>query len=467
MRFLPLSALSVASLGIAGIGGIGGIGGIAGCGGCSDDNRPRLPDAPPQPDADADIDTAAEAVTLTVTKNGAPVPGVLVYFQNANNSLVKKADTDAAGKASAIMDAGGFVTAIDPFASESPQSGDNDLRTFAGVKPGDALVLTRVDSPFTSVTLTLPTDPLASDYDIGTSCGTGSISTGGGSGALAAPVGVIMLRGCGSALDILVVARDSTTGEPRSALYHPNVTVGPTIDLSADTFQALSDRTFSFSYVPEVGSLFFDHTLASARGSFGIPFPGSVSLSGGSGTTTIKEPVVTGAIGVVDANLFTGSRHHVLDWRAASAAYTLDMSGLLLRNVSDDAAYAVTTNQLTWTEDVDGNTPDLTITALNVSAASERTWRWVIAAPYHQGELTFPLLPVDVADWNPGPSDNVSADRLINAKLAGGGYDAVRARIHDIRDAFEETGRFSGFVGGPTGQAMVVQPETAGVRRGR
>src|SRR5262245_25587661 len=111
---------------------------VAGCG-----------DGKHNPDAAADMtvmpDAATGPVTLTITKEGLPVAGVHVYFQNSNSTLVADATTDAAGHASADMAAGGFVTAINPFDTVQAPTSDDDLRTFAGVKPGDQLVL---DQPF-------------------------------------------------------------------------------------------------------------------------------------------------------------------------------------------------------------------------------------------------------------------------------------------------------------------------------
>lgn len=409
-------------------------------------------------------------VTLTVTRNGAPVSGVLVYFQNVNNSLVKKVETDAAGKASAVMIAGGFVTAIDPFPPEPPPGvavvvGNNDLRTFGGVKPGDELVLTRFDA-FTSVRLTIPTDPLASSYDIGTSCGTGSISTGGGSASAAAAVSDdIQLRNCGTAMDILVVARDGI-GAPRSALYHPNVTVAPAIDLSADTFGPLVNANFGFSYAPDVGGFSFTHTFASARGGLGIPFEGSIVLAGGSGSTTIRVPTVAGAVSVVDSSLYTGTRQHVVDWKASAAAYALDLTDAMLPNMADDVGYAYVPKEISWTQDSDGTMPDLTIAAINVSLSTERTWHWTIAAPHRPGQITFPILPNDVAEWAPVAGDVVGVERVMNVKVPGG-YDAIRRRVLDVREAFDETGTLGAFVSGPTGRAVISWPESSELRRAR
>src|SRR4029078_13426073 len=99
---------------------------------------------------DAPIDAAPLTVKLTVTRNGSPALQVQVYFQNADNSVVKSVKTDANGNAEAVMVAGGSVTPISPFTPPSRAITviiSNQLRTFIGVKPGDHLFLTLNDDP--------------------------------------------------------------------------------------------------------------------------------------------------------------------------------------------------------------------------------------------------------------------------------------------------------------------------------
>src|SRR5687768_1531790 len=114
-------------------------------GACGDDPVKRLPDGPPQIDAlPPPIDTPTGPVTLTITSGTMPVMGIKVYFQNSDSSLVSATETDASGVASATMDPGGYVTAVNPFTRVLPSFGGfarEQIRTFAGVKPGDQLQL--------------------------------------------------------------------------------------------------------------------------------------------------------------------------------------------------------------------------------------------------------------------------------------------------------------------------------------
>jgi hypothetical protein len=465
MRGLLMAIVLFVSLGVSG--------------GCGEEGRRVLPDATLVDAAlDAPVDPVDQPVTLTITKRGTPVPDVRVYFLNADSSLVKAVDTDIYGQASAIMAAGGSVTAIDPIPPDPEPDpdpgvrevivGNNDLVTFAGVKPGDNLVLTLHEPQRISVTVQLPSDPLASHYEVGTTCGSGSLSEG--TGELAGPSGEITLQDCPAVTDIVVVAFDAETGRQRSALYRAGVAVadGGTIDLTAETFKELSGATFGFTNVPDtLGTVSFAHALVSPRGTLGVALSDSLEVDGGSAVGTRGEPAIAGAGRIVLLTSFIGSLHTVVDKTAPSAAYALDMAGVLLPSI-DFAQYDVTSQKVTWGEAETGAQPDATIAQLDVSTASERQWRWVIVAPHRRGELTFPTLPDDIAGWAPGPADQVSVSRNYSFKVSGG-YDAIRSRAHAFDAAFLASGQLEmgSFLGGSTGRVVIVQPIGIGVRRPR
>src|SRR5688572_23960688 len=88
---------------------------------CSDDDKVRkLPDAPPPPDT-PDVDAATSGpVSLTILEGVMPRVGIRVVFQNADSSLVSDTTTGTDGKATAIMEPGGYVTAFDAFPGGSP-----------------------------------------------------------------------------------------------------------------------------------------------------------------------------------------------------------------------------------------------------------------------------------------------------------------------------------------------------------
>lgn len=427
---------------------------LVACGG-DDGGHGRLPDGPPGPtdaavDAPVDVpDQPPPPIALTVTRNGAPVAGVHTYFLNADSSVAATLDTDASGTVTAVMAAGGSVTAIDPFPNVVAASrgtaaavivGNNDLRTFMGVKPGDHLVLTQNDAPGTTITFTLNAPAFGqrtdTTYEVFTSCGSGSLSAGGGGSGSGgpAPGGPMTLTNCNGAADILIMASEPQSEGPPvlGALYHPGVqlTQDAIVDLTGDTYQPVTDVSFSYTNLPSsAGSLSVSHTLATTRGAFD-PFQGNTGVSSGAASVDIAEPTIAGVTSLVDTEVFLRGHHHVIDKAAVTATYSLDATGLLLRDLFNEPFYNPATKRLSWIEDTAGAAPDLTVTCINVSSGA-RQWSWAIAAPYTPtDELIFPTLPTDVANWAPSPSDFVNVQGLMNAKVPGG-YDAVRAHVHD------------------------------------
>jgi len=389
------------------------------------------------PDAPAGI-----PVALTVTRNGAPVPGVHTYFLNADSALVATVDTDAAGTASAAVGAGGSVTALDPFATAGSVALDgNDLRTFLGVQPGDQLALTQTDSQSITFTLKVAATGNATVYDVLTSCGAASVVPGGGAG------GRITLFDCHGAADIVVLAStlNGVVKVPVSALFHPNValTQGGTVDLTADTYRPLTGVTFNDTNAPNA-TITISHTLVSAAGRiapFVTDFTGKPA--------TLEEPTIPGATSIVDTAVGLTSEHHVVDWGPLAATFTLDLNNWLRPDLTAAPSFSAATKLVSWTEGPAGAAPDLTTTTIDVTrSAPARHWHWTVAGPYTAGALAFPVLPTDVADWAPAASDRVVVTALTNAKVPGG-YAAVRAHVHDVRDPTE-------FVAGPSGRVVTV-----------
>lgn len=434
----------------------------AACGG-GGGSKP-LPDAPVIiVDASVPVDAMPQPVSLTVTQNGKPVMGVHTYFLNPDSSVIAMVDTDATGTASKLMPLGGSVTALDPFAPQAVPArvvvlGNNELRTFVGVKPGDHLLLTQNDAPPSATfTLQAPPNQGANTYDVHTTCGDGTLNVGGGSGGSGSldPGGSLTLDGCNGAADVVIVARDTvevdvTTG----VLYKAGVPVvdGSTVTLTAaDTYAAPTDRTFTYVNTPEV-LMTLRHFLVTARGKITV-YNNTIG-----NVVTAPEPTIAGAKAIVDTAFFpAGSEHHIVDWSATVADYTLDPTGVLLPGFDTLPSWDQATNQVTWTEGAGTAVPVLTTTAINVSRnVEERSWRWQISAPYSAGKLAFPTLPTDVADWNPKANDSVQIEGVVNAKVPGG-YDAVRPLILNV-DLFGDT---SALVAGATGRAVVVRSSSA------
>lgn len=460
---------------------------LVACGG--DDDAGHLADAPPPPPVDAAVDAApigdpvvdaapdappdAPAplpVFLRILKNGNPAPEVLVYFQNADNTVVATVRTDDTGIAQAVMDAGGYVTAINPFTTPIEVRGlagilpPDELRTFAGVKPGDHLVLTHDDDPATfGLSVTVPEISNGTQYEVHSTCGSGDVFPPPPPPPgirLASASGLVDLtQGCTTA-DFLVVSHRNNEGDQLvSAFFHPDVTVAGVegIDFTqpvSDSYTALTTATFSYTNAPDVGSIRATHYLASVRGMFDRtpPFGGTVFLTDGAGSIDVAEPDAQGLIGILDTRVVLTADHHMLQWGPNAPSYESDMAGVLLRDVLSSPSYDIATQQLRWTEATAGATADLTTAEIQVTRQlpdSQTRWNWRIAAPYTTGRLQFPTLPVTT--WTPVTGNGVGTARFVNAKVPGG-YDLARPRALDVQDR----GNVTSFVFGAGGRTVTV-----------
>lgn len=398
---------------------------------CGDDSVRHTPDAAPHDGPIADT-APLQPVMITITNDGAPQADVQVYFLNADNSVVLSTTTDANGFASAVMAAGGSVTALDPFAGPLPPQtaiagGSHELESFMAVKPGDNLFLTNPgEHPGTDVTVTAPIDPAAgvASYEVHTSCG-GNGLTDPGSGAN--PTGEMGIGlACGAATDFLLITRDANN-QVLDYAYVPNqaISQGAMIDLTAATWTAGSTRTYTYTNVPGTfSSPNFTDSIQTAQGDM-------LSLFN---YTSPDEPtsIVTPGIGthVALTNVFGASvgNHFLADWGPFTAAYTADIGARTLHDLNGFPQIDRTAHTITIDEAAGGAEPDVMLTAIyTYRQADDTNWYWQIAAP-HALTSSMPVLPTDLYDFTIAPTDNADANQLILAKVPGG-YDAVRAHV--------------------------------------
>lgn len=446
---------------------------LGGCGGCNDnDPNGHLADAPPL--IDTSIDASVAPVTVTVTNLGEPTPGAHVYFVNPDGSLAKTADTDATGSASAIVEPGGSVTVLKPF--QQPQAGKfvaDELRTFAGVKPGDHLLLTRTVPD--AVTFQLvgsiapgTESPFRVRYDVFSTCAPSeaAIFPGGGGGGSGDPTpgGPVTLQGCGTTADVAIVASEDVT--PRIAtgiattinwlgtIFHAGATLseGGTLDLSADTYDAPQTVTFTLSNAPDTtSSIQVQHAPIVAHGPLG-PF----SIDATDSPVTLNEARTGATKAITDISVFATNHHEVVDWGDFHDTVTLDLGPVLLKELVGPT-FDLAANKLVWTEAATGATPDVTLVGVTLRRIDQQQetqtiWHWEVVGPYAAGQFVYPTLPSDVFDYTPKPDDDVfSVDPVVNVKLTGG-YDALRAHAFDIADRQG----FTGVVAGASGRAVIV-----------
>ncbi|MBV8761148.1 MAG: hypothetical protein JO257_27880 [Deltaproteobacteria bacterium] len=394
---------------------------------CGDDGNRHTPDATPHdgPAIDGMADAAQpQPVTITTIASGTPNPGVHVYFLNADSSVVLATTTDAQGTASAVMAAGGSVTAIDPYRTGQAFGGFNDeLYTFMSVKPGDHLRLASSPAPTTiTVTATMPVDSngSAASYEIDSPCGTAS-ATPGGSGAPATTP--LTLSNCGATTDFLVVARDAN-GAALDYFFMPNVAVADagTVSFPGATYTAAATRTYTLQNAP-LGTIQLSDQLVDAN--HGVYFRSTTTSNG---SASLAMPDFTGAKSIVNYNFYPGgdSRYTMLEWGPYTATYTTDVAARELAVFQGSPTYDVASHSIGMQEG-SGATPDFILVQLDANRSNAHTWAWHIVAPQANTTIV-PVLPTDVYDFNVGSGDNGYVQSYTAGKVTGG-YDAVRAYL--------------------------------------
>ena len=394
--------------------------------GCGDDGVRHTPDASPRDGAtDSPVaDAAPNPVTLAAVYNGTPVAGVKVYFQNADSSLVLATTTDATGTASAVMQPGGYVTAVNPYAL----GGTDQLDTFAGVKPGDHLVLKAATGSDVGITMnvTAPSDGLL-NYNVYSPCNNGGtpITPPAVKGALGVnEQGQITLFNCGAATDFLVIADDGATSF--DYLYAPNIAVTDqgTADLTASTYTATTLQTLTYTNLPSAQSLSIEEDVLDPMG---LIYTIGNETPAGDPTTTLHVPDFAGSKELLQTRFDQQavSFQVLFDWGQLGAAFTTDVASRALHDFTARPALDPATHTATIAEAATGGAADFSVVAVSATRA-QRSWSWSVIAPYSASGVTLPTLPTDVFDFNIAAADSFGVDSWANGKVPGG-YDAVRA----------------------------------------
>ena len=369
-------------------------------------------------------DAAATSVRLHVTSQGQPVANVATVFLTADGRQVAAVATDASGTAAALLDAGGSVTAI-----LHVGAGVDDLRTFTGVQPGDALELDLAPAgPQTgaNITMSAPTNASAYDYSLFSSCGDRT-------GSLDGSFSFVPL-GCGATADFVVTANNDVE-QPMAFLVALGVSLSGSPAI-AGSYTAPHDPAFGYSGVPSVVQSVEVHAVL--RGSGGgsmFAADDTEPVNGGSLTVHAAMPDATG-LGLmmqVSSQLFPISNeagqqgiHEIV---AADQPYDLNLTTAMLPRYVAAPAFDVSTRSIAWGEAPGGTAADLVrarIHAYRDDIPSGRAWSWEIVAAKNGTNVTFPMLPdVDGFSFVPIATDSVTIDELTTESLPGG-YAANR-----------------------------------------
>ena len=412
-----------------------------------------------------DAPVTPQPVTVTVKADGVGQEGVVVHFQNADSTLVATEMTDATGTASHPMNAGGFVTAIDPFPPDVqtglPQGPSHDIRTFAGVKPGDHLRIEDNDGGEQSMTMTMTLPPQTNSsisfFDVTSTCG-GTTLSGTGSGG-SNPSGTMYFYGCASA-DILVTAMDGNAN-PLEYFFVANqaVTNEGALDYTAKTYSGLATRTYTLGNQPaNVVDMSVKQQLATTKGPLS---EFRASAAGTPAMASISFPNIANGLGIVEVDGRTNNMEHVaLDWGALSTSgYTTDFGARMLHDATS-FSFDGATHAASWTQPTAGVAPDFVAVRLfgtRQSATEYRYVNWQIVAPYTALSVSLPTLPAGTFDLNFTADDPVDVDDVIFGKVPGG-YDALRPVFYAIQGPFELTA-------GPNGSAQFAMLTEAKIAR--
>ncbi len=410
---------------------------IVGCNG--DPNRTILDAAPGDGEADAppDAPPAIAPVTVTIQTTGAAPAGIRVYFQNADSSVVAAGPLDQNNSAKAVMAAGGYVTVVEPGRSATAHS----LSTWAGVQPGDHLILDR-RSVATSVTFTVPLDPnnQPANYQLYTTCGNTTLPPP--AVAAAVPISIpISLRNCGPNADVVVASLDASN-RPLAAfsIVGQALSDGGTIDYTAQAYVAPVLHTYRLDNNPDPNSpIQLVDGFVTQRG---IEFQAESLALGGSPAISRGQLPVTpvNAIGVVSiVQDVTNTERRYIEW-GTTATYIRDWGAELLPDFAAMPALDPATHVVSWTATGGTLASDLSGVALSATRAND-SWTWQMFGAASTS-MTLPTVPTDVADFNITATDTSSVLTAVSAKVPGG-WDALRATVFQGPQPSGATGAYS------------------------
>jgi hypothetical protein len=336
------------------------------------------------------------------------------------------------------MNAGGFVTVVDP-AGPPVGSAAHKLKTIAGVQPGDHLVVNDTTHVQFVVHVTVPyvADLSVNEYKVTSPCGSGTAAQ---PGAPASPIVDVLLTDCPATTDLLVTVHDTNLAVMKFA-YAPSIAVTSqaNIDLSSSTYSNPNSRVYQIHNVPADaphGPIVSDAPLA-AGGPMQVS-PTVVTTGTGTDTGSTIIPMISGLSYLTRVDLvsttYTDDTYVFLDNGPFSDTYDTDLASRLIGWVPSPAAYDATAHTASWTEVAAGGAPDASRLELD-AMRSTLGWKWELFAAHTANTFAMPTLVDDAATYNVAAAD-LQTLALTLAKIPGG-YAAVRQNIFatDIRTA--------------------------------
>lgn len=370
------------------------------------------------PDAPIAADTSGGLVSVQFLSDLSALGDHVVYFQNADSSLVLAGRTAADGRANAFMAPGGFVTVA------VNRSNLVALFTHIDVQPGDELVIDeRTLSPNesrTTVRIRVAEDPGAVFYDLTTSCGSADIR-----GADLEPIDVA-LSDCGGRADMLV----RSFGDGVRYIYRKNVEIeaGATV-VFAGPYRPTEPATIVATGVePTISGLLVTHSLIGGRREL-YRDERVITPTAGVGSAVVDVPLPIDGLSMIRIDVSPPGElafEHVIEWGPSAPTSVIDVrSGL--RSILERPRIDPEQRAVVWTESSTGILADAVLATFQWSpVGSSDNYQWTVVAPRKdEAIIRLPLLPREELI----PQGTLIDPYVFATISTAGGYDAMRSRI--------------------------------------
>jgi hypothetical protein len=400
--------------------------------GCGSNNTSHIIDSPSQGGSDSGGDDAGgAAVTLTITTNHVGYPGVTVYFQGADSTLLGTALTDATGTATGSVGTGGFVTAINPVPGSVVSASPDRLVTWNAVLPGDHIEFDNDNNTVMTVTFTVPVPSGVASLVVATTCGKGTIAVPVTSVPPPTLTQAIPLTNCIGTQDVLVVGLDGNA-QAVSSFFAPaqTFTDGATISYAAQTYTAAVQRTYTWNNDADNATLEMTDILASSLGT--VFSSAQLAAAGIPPTITRRAPAFGTLLDIVEATATVGTTAHGMAEWGQGVTYVGDWGAHRLADFTSAPTYDPTIKMISWSS-ADGaiqpSAYELEITANRPS--DEHAWVWELISATTPVQV--PTLPTTIYDWNIAATDTYQVP--VGATIAvPGDAQAFRAGFLGIHD---------------------------------
>jgi hypothetical protein len=418
---------------------------------CGDDggSSPDAADHDAVP-ADAEVPDADPSgpVTITVTSEGNPIPGIDVLFSDPAGAEVSIQTTDAQGRATEVVLPGSAAT----IAVMIPGGAGNGYAAISwlGVEPGDDLVW-QFDPPqptvYGDLSVTLPgAHGGATSYELHTGCGTFSVPDPGvpATGALMSDC-----LGSDTNIDVLAYALDSAN-QPIAYSHDTDVPAvsGGTTSVTLGAWQTTFDPlTVTLTGAPAAATgaglettLFADGIGFAGPGGGGGFTAGTATLQSGY-PTGFAERLVYSTFIQLGPNPEDGVGALLVGHPDTPATDSRDLATLLLPAIgSATAANAQGRLEVGWTSSGAFDAADgILVMSQWIDGADNHLW-FLLAPPGATNPFQLPVLPDDLAAFRPTASSvfDVPSLFLLEADFIDGYPEFREVGYSIIGDGIEE-----------------------------